>query len=527
MKHHPLKNWGADLPASVVVLLVAIPLCLGIALGSNAPLFSGIIAGIVGGIVVGLLSGSQLSVSGPAAGLTVIVAGGIALLPTFEAFLAAVVMAGAIQLLLGVLKAGVIGDYVPHSVIKGMLAAIGIILILKQIPHLFGYDADFEGDESFIQPDNENTFSELFNMVHYIQPGAIIIGSLAMLILIIWETKWVKKSRVLSQVPGPLLAVIGGTLLNIFFTQSGAQFQLQSEHLVGLPIANSFSSFFGFFTNPDPGAFFLPEVWKLAVTLALVASLETLLSIEAIDKLDPYKRISPPNRELMAQGVGNIVSGMIGGLPVTSVIVRSSANVASGGKTKMAAIMHGVLLLAFVMLIPGVLNQIPLSALAAILIFVGYKLAKISLFREFWTKGYQQFIPFVVTILAILFTDLLVGVLIGIGVSILFMVWSNFHSAVMVVHDNKLNYLLRLRKNVNFLNKPLLKRELDRIPENAKLIIDVTWSDFIDMDVIDTINEYLIRAKDRNIQVSIIKSEFKQLHTFLQEPAVITLPSTS
>lgn len=258
-----------------------------------------------------------------------------------------------------------------------------------------------------------------------------------------------------------------------------------------------------------------------------MASLETLLSIEAIDKLDPYKRISPPNRELMAQGVGNIVSGMIGGLPVTSVIVRSSANVASGGKTKMAAIMHGVLLLAFVMLIPGVLNQIPLSALAAILIFVGYKLAKISLFREFWTKGYQQFIPFVVTILAILFTDLLVGVLIGIGVSILFMVWSNFHSAVMVVHDNKLNYLLRLRKNVNFLNKPLLKRELDRIPENAKLIIDVTWSDFIDMDVIDTINEYLIRAKDRNIQVSIIKSEFKQLHTFLQEPAVITLPSTS
>ena len=517
------RNLGADFPAAVVVFLVALPLCLGIALGSNAPLFSGIIAGIAGGIVIGLLSGSHLSVSGPAAGLTVIVAAGIARLEQFDVFLLAVVLAGGFQLLFGYLKAGVLGDFIPNAVIKGMLAAIGLILILKQCPHFIGYDADFEGDESFIQPDQENTFSELFNAFRYIEPGALIIGMSAMLILILWETKFFKSIKALQIVPGALVAVIVGALLNEFFKSTQPGLLLEASHLVSLPEASGATQFFSFFTQPDFTALNNPAVWTTALTIGIVASLETLLGIEAVDKLDPYKRVTPANRELKAQGVGNIVSGMLGGLPLTSVIVRSSANVSAGAKSKASTILHGTMLLACVALIPGLLNKIPLSALAAVLLFVGYKLTKISLFKEYYAKGFDQFVPFVVTILAILFTDLLEGILIGVLVGVFFLVRSNFRSALLILNKDD-HYLIRLRKDVSFLNKAALKRALESIPEHSSLIIDVTPSDFVDQDIADTVNEFMMHAHLKNIRVAIEKTPYKEAHTrFMDAP--VTPPS--
>ncbi len=511
------QNVGADIPASIVVLLVALPLCLGIALGSGAPLFSGIIAGIVGGVVIGLLSGSQLSVSGPAAGLTVIVATAILKLQVYEAFLLAVVIAGILQVILGFIKAGVIGDYVPNSVIKGMLAAIGLILILKQLPHLVGYDKDFEGDESFSQNDSENTFSGILNAIRFITPSAALIGGVGILILMLWENKTFKKIRVLQLVPGALVVVIVGTLINEFFKTTKPDYALEAKHLVALPIAQNVQEFFTFFTFPDIKYLNNPQVWITAVTLAIVASLETLLGIEAVDKLDPLKRVTPTNRELKAQGIGNVVSGLIGGLPLTSVVVRSSANVAAGGKTKISAISHGVLLLICVVFIPLILNKIPLSALASILIFTGYKLAKVSLFKEFYQKGWDQFVPFVITIAAILMTDLLKGICVGIVVGLFYMVRSNFRSAVFVVNDNS-NYLIRLRKDVSFLNKPIIKKKLEDVPENAYVLIDAHRADFIDKDIIEEVNNFLCHAHLKNIRVEIKKSPHKKMHSLFNEP---------
>jgi MFS superfamily sulfate permease-like transporter len=520
------KQWASvrrDLPASIVVLLVALPLCLGIALGSKAPLFSGIIAGIVGGVVVGALSGSHLSVSGPAAGLTVIVAGAIGKLPSFEVFLLAVFLAGVLQLIFGFLKAGILGDFVPNSVIKGMLAAIGIILILKQFPHLVGYDKDYLGDESFSQGNDENTFSGLFHAISSITPAALIIGAVSLAILIAWELPFVKKNKVLQLFPGPLLVVIVGLLLNEIFLRNNPAFALQQEHLVTLPIAGSLKEFSGFLSFPDFTALNNPQVWTSAITLAIVASLETLLSIEAIDKLDPLKRVSPTNRELKAQGVGNMVSGALGGLPLTSVIVRSSANVNAGGRSKMSAILHGVLMLVCVLFIPALLNKIPLSALAAILIFTGYKLAKIPMLFEFYRKGWDQFVPFIVTILVILFTDLPVGIVVGIIVGLFYMVRSNFRSSVFMVNDQN-NYLFRLRKDVSFLNKPIIKRKLESVPEDAFVIIDATRADFIDKDVIDVINEFLTHAHLKNIRVEVKKSLHKPMHLLFRAPGVKITP---
>lgn len=516
------QNAGSDLPASIVVLLVALPLCLGIALGSGAPLFSGIIAGIVGGIVIGLLSGSQLSVSGPAAGLTVIVATAILKLKVYEAFLLAVVIAGVIQLILGFIRAGVLGDFVPNSVIKGMLAAIGCILILKQLPHLVGFDKDFEGDETFVQSDQHNTFSELLKSLEALTPAAVIIGIVSLLILTLWERKFIKNNKLLHLVPGPLVVVVSGVLINQYIQSIDPARALEAKHLVSLPVANDISSFFSFFTFPDFSHLTNPDVWISAGTLAIVASLETLLGIEAVDKLDPLKRVTPPNRELKAQGVGNIVSGLLGGLPLTSVVVRSSANVSAGAKTKVSAIMHGILMLVCVMFIPGILNKIPLSALAAVLIFTGYKLAKVSLFRDFYCKGWDQFIPFVVTILAILLTDLLIGIVIGIAVGLFFMIRSNFRSSVMVVHDAS-HYLIRLRKDVSFLNKPIIKKKLEDVPENASVLIDATRADYIDKDVIEEINNFLCHAHLKNIRVEIKKSAHRPMHRLLQEPKNIQL----
>ncbi len=509
-----IKNLQSDLPASLVVFLVALPLCLGIALGSKVPLFSGIIAGVVGGIVIGVLSGSPLSVSGPAAGLTAIVAAAILKLPTFETFLLAVVIAGVIQLILGFLKAGILGDYVPNSVIKGMLAAIGIILILKQLPHLVGFDKDFLGDETFSQADNENTFSEIFKAIGFITPGAALIGIISIAILVLFENKKIKRNSIVKQIPAPLLVVAIGLIVNEVLKVNNSPLAIQAEHLVNLPVAKNMSDFIGLFSKPDFSQLNNSTMWTVAVTLAIVASLETLLSIEAIDKIDPYKRVTPTNRELKAQGIGNIISGLLGGLPVTSVIVRSSANVNAGGISKISAITHGILLFASVLLIPDLLNKIPLSALAAILIFTGYKLAKIPMIKEFYYKGWGQFIPFIVTVIAILLSDLLIGILIGGVVSLFFMIKSNFKSSVLVVND-KNNYLLRLRKDVSFLNKPIIKSKLEAIPANSYVIIDSSRADFIDKDIVDVINDYKEHANLKNITVEINKNDFNEMQDSL------------
>ncbi|GAA4738265.1 SulP family inorganic anion transporter [Flavisolibacter ginsenosidimutans] len=497
-----LKNLGADLPASIVVFLVALPLCLGVALASNAPLFSGLIAGMVGGIAVGLLSGSQLSVSGPAAGLTAIVAAAILKLPSFEAFLFSVVICGALQLLLGFLKAGVIGDYIPNSVIKGMLAAIGLILILKQLPHLIGYDANPEGEVAFVQANNENTFSAVANALNYITPVAVLIGLAGLTFQFIWEKIVAKKKGFVKLIPAPLVVVLIGIGINEIFRHQGIAYAVDPKHMVNIPVAQTSREFFSFFTAPDFGVWMNKDIWITGVTLALVASLESLLSIEAVDDLDPYQRVTDKDRELKAQGIGNMLSGLIGGLPVTSVIVRSSANVNAGAKSKMSTVFHGLLLLVSIAFIPALLNLIPKAALAAVLIFTGYKLAKPSLFKLYYKKGWDQFFPFVITILAILLTDLLIGVVIGIGVGIFFVVRSNFKTSVFVVNDQH-HYLFRLRKDVSFLNKPIIKNKLEEVPENASVLIDASRADFIDKDVVEVIEHFLVHAPLKNIHVEV------------------------
>lgn len=503
-----LRNFRSDFPASIVVFLVALPLCLGIALASNAPLFSGIIAGVVGGVIVGSLSGSQLSVSGPAAGLTAIVGAAILKLPAIEMFFLAVVICGFLQLILGFIKAGVIGDYVPNCVIKGMLAAIGLILILKQFPHLVGYDANPEGDESFMQVNNENTFSGIINAFNYITPVAVMIGVLGIVFQIVWEKFVADKKGFIKLIPSPLVVVLLGVFINEFFKAYGAEYAIDKQHMVDIPVAQSAQQFFSFFTLPLFSGIMNKEVWIAAITLALVASLETLLSIEAIDDLDPYQRVTDKDRELKAQGIGNIVSGFLGGLPITSVIVRSSANTNAGAKTKMSTIYHGMLLLLFVALIPAILNLIPKSALAAVLIFTGYKLAKPSLFKSYYKKGWNQFLPFVITIVAILLTDLLVGVIIGIGVGLFFVMRSNFKTSVFIVHDDN-KYLFRLRKDVSFLNKPIIKNKLEEVPEDSYVLIDASRADFIDKDVIEVIEDFELHAHLKNIIVEVKKSNYK------------------
>ncbi|KIC92184.1 SulP family inorganic anion transporter [Flavihumibacter sp. ZG627] len=503
------SNLGADFPASVVVFLVALPLCLGIALGSNAPLFSGLIAGIAGGIVIGFLSGSQLSVSGPAAGLTAIVAAAIGKLPAFEAFLLAVVLAGIFQVFLGFLKAGILGDYIPGAVIKAMLAAIGLILILKQLPHLVGYNADFEGDESFRQPDGSNTFTGIFKALNYILPLAIAIGLISLGIQIVWDNILAKKAKFFKLIPAPLIVVLVAIGINQWAMIYNPSLALPAHALVSIPVAESLGGFLSFFMFPDFSYISNYQVWISAATIAIVASLETLLNIEASDELDPYQRVTPTNRELKAQGAGNLVSGLLGGLPVTSVIVRTSANIHSGAKSKMSAIMHGMMLLLTVALIPKMLNLIPLPALAAVLIYTGFKLAKPAIFKQFYRKGFDQFIPFVVTIVAILFTDLLVGIMIGCLVGLFFVMRSNFRSAVFVVNDEN-NYLFRLRKDVSYLNKPIIKRKLAQVPENAYVLIDATRADFLDRDVVEVIEDFIISAPLKNIKVELKKSAYKE-----------------
>jgi MFS superfamily sulfate permease-like transporter len=495
------KHLTNDLPAGLVVFLVALPLCLGIALASGAPLFSGIIAGIIGGIVVGSLSGSPLGVSGPAAGLIAIVLPAIADFG-FEIFLVAVVISGVIQVILGYLKAGIIGYYFPSAVIRGMLSAIGVIIVLKQIPHAFGYDEDYEGDLSFVQPDGHTTFSELYYMLDYISPSAIIITLVSMGILILWEQDFIRKKRIFQVVQGPLIVVVVGILLKMGFDAMPAM-KLDANHLVALPVVSTFNGLSKLYTLPDLAGFLEPEIYLIGLTMAVVASLETLLCVEATDRLDPLKRITPTNQELKAQGVGNILSGFIGGLPITQVIVRSSANIQSGGRTKTSAIFHGILLLVSALTIPLLLNHIPLASLASILFMVGYKLAKPAVFKEMFGHGMDQFIPFMVTVVAIVFTDLLVGILIGLAVGTAFVIRSNYHSAFTIVqHDEQT--LIRFNKDVNFIHKSEIIKALNSVPSNSKLIIDGAKAWYIDHDVFEMIQDFRYTAKERKIDLEII-----------------------
>lgn len=501
------KNLFADIKAGIVVFLVALPLCLGIALACKVPLFSGIIAGVVGGILVTIFSGSKYSVSGPAAGLTAIVLSSVAQLGSFPAFLAAVVFAGIIQILLGLLKAGSIGNYIPNAVIKGMLAGIGIILIIKQIPHLFGYDKDPEGDMEFIQMDGENSFTELVHMINFITPGALIIGVVSFIVLIIANKPFYKKDKILSNIPGPLLVVIFGILLTIAF-KGYALVSIDPQHLVNLPSIRTFDDLRANLTLPDFSFINKPNFWLIAVTLAVVASLETLLGIEAIDKLDPEKNESNTNKELLAQGIGNITSGLIGGLPVTSVIVRSSANINAGSRSKLSVILHAVLLLVAVFLLPGVLSLIPNAALAAVLIMTGFKLTSIAIFKEQRKSGYEQFVPFLVTIIVMLLTDLLKGVCAGIVVSIIFIlrdnIKSSFDSGTEII-GGQLYHLIKLPQHVTFFNKGYLIRFFKEIKPGSRVIIDGSINKTINHDSKDVISDFVGTASKKNINVELIK----------------------
>ena len=501
-----------DLAAGLVVFLVALPLCLGIALASGAPLFSGIVSGVIGGIVVGCLSNSALSVTGPAAGLTAIVLTAITDLGGFDIFLSAVILAGVIQIVLGFLKAGSFSNYFPTSVIEGMLAAIGIIIILKQIPHAFGHDVTNEGDFFFIEKSGNTTFDTLFESVNHIHLGALLISILSLIILITWDkVPFLKKIKML---PGALVVVVLSILLNEFFIQSGSSLAItKSNHLVNLPSITEIKEGFAL---PSLSAFTNEKVWIVAITIAVVASIETLLCIEATDKLDPLKRVTDTNRELKAQGVGNLVSGLLGGLPMTSVVVRSSANITSGGRTKLSTIFHGFLLISFALTIPFILNKIPLSALAAVLLMVGYKLAKPSVFVHLWKNGLSQFVPFLITILAVVFTDLLKGVAIGLIVSIVFILYKNLKIAYSLdkksLQDGDI-ISIKLAQEVSFLNKAAIKNTLHSVSEKRKLVIDASNTKYIDFDVLEMIKDFSsIRAVDKNIDLTL--KGFKEIYDF-------------
>ncbi|WP_298426722.1 SulP family inorganic anion transporter [uncultured Kordia sp.] len=504
---NPFKNLKADFPASIVVFFVALPLCLGIALASGAPLFSGLIAGIIGGIVVGAFSGSQVGVSGPAAGLAAIVLTAITALGGYQNFLVAVVIGGVIQVVFGVLRFGIIGYFFPSSVIKGMLTGIGIIIILKQIPHFFGYDSDPEGDFAFAQVDGQNTFSEIFDTINHISLGATTIAIVGLGILILWNTVLSKKGKIFQLVQGPLVAVALGIIYYIL-TKDSETFAISSEHLVKVPVPDSFDSFVGQFSFPNFAVIDNPAIWVTGFTIALVASLETLLCVEATDKLDPLKRVTPTNKELLAQGTGNILSGLIGGLPITQVIVRSSANIQSGGKTKMAAIVHGFLLLISVILIPTLLNMIPLSVLAAILLIVGYKLAKPTLFKKMYNAGWKQFVPFIITILGIVFIDLLWGIGLGLAVGIVVILIKSFQNSHFLHIEDKSNGKHKIKmtfaEEVTFFNKGAILKELDSLPRDTFLELDVRKTRFLDNDIIEILEDFSEKARNRDIDIKLI-----------------------
>ncbi len=498
-----LANLKVDLPAGIVVFLVSIPMSLGIALASGAPLFSGLITGIIGGLIVAPLSGSQLAISGTAAGLSVLVLAAINEL-SFNGFLLALVIAGLLQILLGLLKAGVIAHYFPSSVINGLLSGIGIILFLKQIPHALGYDSDYEGDFSFSQFDHTSSFSELVNAVEFISPTAIIIALISLIPLILWEQPFIKSLRYSRVYQGILLAVLLGIFSNQYLVHFAPELALKDTHLVMIPVFNDFAGLLEQFHTPDFSLFDQPRVYWIATTLALVASLETLICVEAVDKLDPYRRVTSTNRELMAQGLANIGSGLIGGLPLTQVIVRSSINIQAGARSKTAAVIQGVLMLLAVKFIPEWLNEIPLATLASVLLVVSYKLINPALFRTMYQAGLYHFIPFCATIIGLVFTDLLIGILIGLSCALFAILLENYKSASYfreAVIGNKI--IFRLSEHVSFLNKANIKRTLEHVPANSDVVIDATRSKYMDYDVYEVIEDFKNEAQFKNIKLTL------------------------
>jgi len=492
-----------DLVAGVVVYLVALPLCLGIALASGAPLLAGVLSGIVGGIVVTLASRCRLGVSGPAAGLAVVVAEAVGRLG-YDTFLLAVVVAGVAQVAAGYLRWGIIGHYFPSAVIKGMLTGIGIIMVLKQIPHAFGYDPSWMGEMEFLQADGHSTLSELYYMLRNLRPGAILIASLSLGTLVFWETSWVKSRPALSSVPAPLLVVVLGTLTNAAYASLAPSFLLSGDELVQLPLTDSIAEFRASLDLPDFSQLGNPDVYATGLTLALIASLETLLCVEATDKLDPQKQVTPTNRELKAQGLGNLLAGLIGGLPITQVVVRSAANIQAGGKTRVASLFHGVLLLTSVLLVPGLLNHIPLSCLAAILIVTGYKLARVSLFREMLSAGHWQYVPFLVTVLGLVFTDMLTGIAMGMAIGIFNVLMQNYRTNYMIEQSDDGSYVVRLSEHVSFLNKAAIVRGLREVPGGSRVTIDGSRSVAIDDDVLEVLRDFSIRAEQEAIELDML-----------------------
>ncbi|RKY17955.1 MAG: sulfate transporter [Planctomycetota bacterium] len=492
-----------DASAGVAVFLVALPLCLGVALASGAPLLSGIIAGVVGGVLVAWLSGSHTSVSGPAAGLAAIVAVQIETLGSFEAFLTAVVLAGVMQIVLGVIRAGALAAFFPSSVIKGLLSAIGITLVLKQIPHLVGYDPDWFGDMSFRQLDGENTFSALASAAGSMHAGAVLVGLVSLGLLVFWERTPLRR----LPLPAMLVVVAGGILMALGLERLGEGWLLGSAHLVQVPVSRSVADFFAALPSPDSSAFWDSRVHIAAATVTIVASLETLLNLEAVDKLDPQRRVSPPNRELVAQGVGNLTCGLLGGLPLTSVVVRSSVGLDAGGQTRLTCFVHGLLLLGLVLLAPTLLNMIPLSCLAAVLIVTGAKLASPRLIRSMWVQSRDQFVPFAATVVGILLTDLLVGIFVGLTVALLFVLRLNLKAPLRVTPERQPGgdvLRIELSGQVTFLSRASLRAGLHAIPEGAHAVIDARKTVTMDPDVLELVREFERElAPRRGIQLSL------------------------
>ncbi len=494
-----------DWKSGIAVFLVALPLCLGIALASGAPLLAGLVAGIVGGTIVSLLSGSELSVSGPAAGLTIIVATAIIELGSFPGFLVAVIFAGIIQIALGLLKLGKIGGFFPSSVIRGMLVAIGIVIILKQIPHAIGDDLDFIGEFEFDQKDGKNTFSEILASFSTLKAGALLISGIGLIILFSW-TKLGETFRFLNALPASLFVVLAGVAMNESFAIWAPDWYLgdSKDHMVNLPIFASTSEVWSGLVSPDWSFITNSKVYSIALTLAIVASLESLLSLEATDSLDPLKRISSPDRELLAQGVGNVASGLLGGIPITSVIVRSSTNVYSGGKSRMSGFFHGILLLAAVLALPLYLNKIPLACLASVLLYTGYKLAHPSAFKKVIAEGWKQWVPFLVTVAVVVGVDLLWGIFIGTLVGLIFVILTNY-SSVFTVFQNGNEVLIKFQKDVTFLHKMSLKEILRKIPTGSEVYIDTTKVHFMDHDIKQLIDEFIATAHERGIEADLKK----------------------
>ncbi|MEY2792405.1 MAG: Carbonate dehydratase [Bacteroidota bacterium] len=490
-----------DWKSGISVFLVALPLCLGIALASGTPLIAGLISGIIGGTIVAILSGSELSVSGPAAGLTIIVFNAVHTLPSFQVFLLAVVLAGGIQIILSILKLGKLGSFFPSSVIKGMLVAIGIVIILKQIPHALGDDFDFIGEFEFDQADGKNTFGEIIEALAGFKLGAIFISLVGLIILFNWS-KLATINSFFRNIPASLIVVMVGIGLNNVFKNFIPDLYLgnSKEHMVSLPNFSNWGEFLGSFQFPEFSAIGDPQVIRIALTLAIVASLETLLSLEATDSLDPQKRISSSNKELFAQGIGNITSGLLGGIPLTSVIVRSSTNIYAGAKTRMSGFFHGILLLISVLFLNNVMNQIPLASLASILLFTGYKLAHPKEFIKIIKDGWKQWIPFIVTILVVVFVDLLWGIFIGTTVGLAFVIVTNYQS-VLSIHQKDNSFLIRFKKDVTFLHKMSIKNTLQNIPPNSLVFIDAHHAQFIDHDIQLLLKEFMETAPSKNIEI--------------------------